>query len=103
MISADFQGFVASHNDPDFLGCLMTEQTNISSSAFLPLGGSTIKPEKLCTPGRRGIRTSAIVEIKVYPHLEKNVLIFFVSFCFDLFRELNHWLKLRVDLLILKE
>jgi len=50
MIRANFQGFVASHHEPDFLGLFMREQANIASSTFLPFGGFAVESEELCAP-----------------------------------------------------
>ena len=50
MISANFQGLVASHNQPHFLVLFMCEQTQFTCSTLLPLCSSRFKPEQLSSP-----------------------------------------------------
>jgi len=45
MVGADLVSFITSHHEPDFLGLLMLEETNIARATLLPLFGRSFEPE----------------------------------------------------------
>jgi hypothetical protein len=65
MIRANFQGFVASHHEPDFLGLLVREQANIAGSTLLPFSGLSVESEELCAPFNGGAFVSLIYRDRV--------------------------------------
>ena len=50
MVRADFEGLIAPHHEPDLLGLLVLQQTDVARPAFLPLRGFCREPEELRTP-----------------------------------------------------
>ena len=50
VVRANLEGLVASHHETNLLGFLVLEETNVSSSSFLPLGRATIETEEFGTP-----------------------------------------------------
>ncbi len=51
MVGADFESLITSHHETDLLGGLVGEQTDITSSSFLPLGRPRLESEQLGPPG----------------------------------------------------
>lgn len=52
VVRADFQSLVASHHQPDLLGVLVCEETNVTSSPLFPFSGISVESEELSAPLR---------------------------------------------------
>lgn len=50
VVCADFEGLVTPHDEPDFLGLLVTEQADFPGTSLLPFLRATIEPEELGAP-----------------------------------------------------
>ena len=107
MISAHFQSLVASHYKPHFLSLSVWQQTDIASSTFFPFWRFCVESKELCTPSRNKdgellLISIAIVWIRLYAHLEKDILVFLVCFCVYLFCKLDYGLEMGIWLLVLE-
>ena len=76
MVRTDFEGLVASHDQPDLHSLLVLEQTDVACPSFLPLRSRGFKPEELCTPKIIiGAKSSAMPPIdREYGPKEKDLL-----------------------------
>ena len=45
VVGADLEGLVAAHDEANLLGLLVSEETDVASTAFLPLGRAALEPE----------------------------------------------------------
>ena len=62
VVCTDFQRLVASHDEPDLLGLLMSEQTHVACATFLPLRRAGLEAEELCAPGMVAFAGSDIAD-----------------------------------------
>jgi hypothetical protein len=50
VVGADGEDLVASHQEPDFTGLAVFEETNVACTAFFPFLGGLVKAKELGTP-----------------------------------------------------
>jgi hypothetical protein len=56
MVGADLEGFIASHDEPDFVRLLVGEQADVTRTTLFPFFRRCFESEQFGTPERTGIR-----------------------------------------------
>lgn len=51
MVRANFEGLVASHDQPDLLRLFVLKETNIAGPSFFPFAGDGVESEQFGAPG----------------------------------------------------
>ena len=98
VVGTDLQSLVATHNKADLLALLVSEKTNFTGSALLPLEIVLCETEELGTPEILLDLDRWVIESDV--HLEECLLVLLVSLGLDLLGELVNGLEVDIGLLL---
>lgn len=97
VIGAHLQCLVSSHDQANLLASFVLQNSDITSSPFLPFLCFLVESEQLGSPAIGLVVSGNILSIILldHSHLKQNIFVLFMRLCLDLLLQLDNWLKVR--------